>query len=511
MSLRICLTRGDYSLRVESENALGRSFWRQPGLGDRCSESPISMTSQALTRAYLHVDSRTAAQIENPELPPSERWAYLAPAGLPLDPDTILRIPGLTDEQRDLFRQHWKYGLAAVPVERPNGSHTSWRLSPKNDWQFPRVQLAGPKFAPFLVMEIDVPESVRERVPEFGAIPNFLGIRYIEESYIVVDEKEQDDGSVIKVPRLEDGMPVVHTSERGRAQLIWLLDNPVAFFEDEAGTIPTRQYRFLQRVRRTLAETLDGDPQFTHGKSRNPLFDGPPYAWRFIHGRTWSLTEIAEACAELGWKVPKPGETIWTPTSFHGSSDVLPTRYQEEDGSEPESRNTWAYYRLTELTIARQGTGQKITKAWLDVTLRQINSDTIGPQSSKGPMPETDIRSISASVMRRHERAMRANRAGITGGCIYTPAQRKRGGLKRAAQESFEDAQARGAETGLPKATSNSIKVRRENRMSNIERAASMAREAMTRRQIAEHLGVKPETVKGYLQDARTQGLLPRN
>ena len=147
--------------------------------------------------------------------------------------------------------------------------------------------------------------------------------------------------------------------------------------------------------------------------------------------------------------------------------------------------------------------------AWLDVTLRQLNTEVIGPQSSKGAMPEADIRSITASVMRRHERAVRAGRLGASsGGSIYTPAQRRAGGRKRAAQESFKEARTKGTKNGWDKSIAASARVRGEQRMSNIERAAARAIEGATRRQIAEHLGVNPETVKKYLREARAQGLL---
>ena len=216
---------------------------------------------------------------------------------------------------------------------------------------------------------------------------NLLGLRYVEESSIVMDQHVQLDGTVEMVPRMDDsGVPVVHVSEVGRTQLVWFLANPVRFFDDDGA--PTKSYLFLQRIRDTLIPVLGADAQFTHGLSRNPLYRGAPYVWHKMHDRPWELPELAEATEELGHPVPKPWEVTWSSTSFHGSITELPTRYREQDGSEPESRNTWAYYRLTELTIARQESGQVITMAWLDVTLRQLNTEVIGPQSSKGAMPD---------------------------------------------------------------------------------------------------------------------------
>lgn len=464
------------------------------------------MTSHARVRAYP--DRRLFTAHEDLSLPPSERWAYLVPDDRWPDPMNALHTgPGFSEEQRDQFREHWRYGNAPIPCQFPSGAHRDCFLSPGFDEKPSKVHLSGTQFASFLVMECDDRDSWG-RGREFPAVANLLGLRYVEESSIVMDQHVQLDGTVEMVPRMDDsGVPVVHVSEVGRTQLVWFLANPVRFFDDDGA--PTKSYLFLQRIRDTLIPVLGADAQFTHGLSRNPLYRGAPYVWHKMHDRPWELPELAEATEELGHPVPKPWEVTWSSTSFHGSITELPTRYREQDGSEPESRNTWAYYRLTELTIARQESGQVITMAWLDVTLRQLNTEVIGPQSSKGAMPEADIRSITASVMRRHERAVRAGRLGASsGGSIYTPAQRRAGGRKRAAQESFKEARTKGTKNGWDKSIAASARVRGEQRMSNIERAAARAIEGATRRQIAEHLGVNPETVKKYLREARAQGLL---
>lgn len=329
---------------------------------------------------------------------------------------------------------------------------------------------------------------------------------------IVVDLDEQSfyqDLAGFPVPPNLVGINVngADPGHRGRAQLIWLLDRPVR-------TANPRAFAYLDRIWTTLGKALAGDDNFTRGMSRSPFYAGPnpEYGWYMLHRARHGLHDLADALSTYDSPVPRPGEpferrsNLAMPTS---DDRIGPGRGKPIVGIAA-SPDPWVRDRRGEIQrnislfdVGRRHAG-KIAKAGRAVqpedVLAEISplNESLTGIDHRGPLRLGELASIARSIAKFYNDSDRADRAGCRGGgVLYTPAQRRRGGVTRAAQPGAAVARTTGWKRGH--LTQSLHRIERRHLTEQLHRRRSTAED------IAAELGCSMRTVRRYLAEMRAE------
>lgn len=312
--------------------------------------------------------------------------------------------------------------------------------------------------------------------------------------------------------------------KRGRWYGVWLLE--------EAVTSPG-SFDYLRRVRPAMVEALGGDKGFGEKTlGRSPFYTGADadYSWAHLHSHKVTLTDLRIATEDFqrdfGAPVPTKGSD-----SGRYPVETLPLEVADQpESSRPAQADRRSTHELwerdSEGTIQRDNSLFHEAQRWAfpvarsGVTVQEgpllahllelnrlLDADLDGTGS--GSLDRRQVEKIARSVARYCARTT------ITGpkggdGSRWTPEQRRRGGLARAAQESAQDARVDGGKIGGEK----SAKVRRGHRDLRRQSVQDHLERGLAISEIAEIEGVSVKTIRRDVEAVRgattgTKGVQP--
>lgn len=291
-------------------------------------------------------------------------------------------------------------------------------------------------------------------------------------NFLVVDVDREDAELWLMHPAVPEPHWIIQNPENGHAQAGWMID-PV-----HTGTgAKEHPIRYADAVQASLDRLVGADAAFTRFLVRNPAAHSP--AGRVVFGKRLEPYSLGELMRHMQqYRDPfEPGWSAWDPGQGFTPARIAP-RAADEGG-----RNNAIFY------ATRAELWRRYDEGFAPAESAALDFATLLNSALADPLPQREVREISASAVRQVNRGKGRHHGGERGTSTYLAELGRRGGQTTSATKR-EAAAANAAKATLK---------RQESSAEAASKAHTLRRLGHSLAQIARLVGRSLRTVQRYL------------